>query len=117
MALPVEGDRWLVLAIASGERRPPRDAAGFCDFLETLRDSALSEIIGHAQPLGDVAVHGQTANRRHHYERARDWPGGLIVMGDALCAFNPVYGQGHHRRSMRGAAAAGCTRAWAAGRE
>jgi len=92
--LPVEGDRWLVGAIGSGDRRPPRDGAGFCDFLDALSDSALSEIIRTAQPLGDVAVHRQTANRRHHYERVRDWPSGLLVMGDALLALNPIYGQG-----------------------
>ncbi len=48
----------------------------------------------HAEPISDVAVHRQTGNHRHHYERVADWPDGLIVVGDALCAFNPIYGQG-----------------------
>ncbi|MGH3940326.1 MAG: NAD(P)/FAD-dependent oxidoreductase [Pseudonocardiaceae bacterium] len=94
MALQVEGGRWLVSAIGCAENRPPRDAAGFVSFLDRLPDPALADLVRHAEPIGDVAVHRQTGNHRHHYERVPDWPDGLLVVGDSLCAFNPIYGQG-----------------------
>ncbi len=94
LVLPVEDDRWLVLALGSGEHRPPRDVPGFEDFLRRLPDPAVADFTRRCRGAGEVIVHRQTGNRRHHYERARDWPAGLLAVGDAFVSFNPVFGQG-----------------------
>ncbi len=94
IALPVEGGRWLVTAAGAGDRRPPRDPDAWRAFLGALRDPALAELVDAGELEGDVVVHRQTANVRHRYDRVPGWPGGLVVVGDALCAFDPVYGQG-----------------------
>ncbi|WP_312870703.1 NAD(P)/FAD-dependent oxidoreductase [Streptomyces himalayensis] len=94
VALPVEGGNWMVAAVGAGDRRPPRDAAGFDAFLGRLRDPALADFARSARPVGDIVVHRRTGNVRHYYDRMKNWPTGLLVVGDASCAFNPVYGQG-----------------------
>ncbi|GAA3691166.1 FAD-dependent monooxygenase [Microlunatus aurantiacus] len=94
LALPVEHGRWLVAAAGFGERRPPRDTAGFVRFLSGLRDPALADLVALLEPAGEVSIHRQTANRRRRWDRVADWPEGLLVVGDALCSLDPVYGQG-----------------------
>jgi 2-polyprenyl-6-methoxyphenol hydroxylase-like FAD-dependent oxidoreductase len=94
MIMPVEGGRWLVTAVGAGMFRPPRDPDGFEAHLRSLRDPVLAQLADTASPAGDVQIHRQTANFRQGYETLGDLPPRLLVLGDALCAFDPVYGQG-----------------------
>ncbi|MGI8457906.1 MAG: NAD(P)/FAD-dependent oxidoreductase [Propionibacteriaceae bacterium] len=94
LALPVEDDRWLICTVGFGEHRPTRDVAEFEAFLAGLRDPALTDLAAGLAPEGDVAIHRQTSNRRYAYGTTRSWPAGLLVVGDAMCAFDPIYGQG-----------------------
>lgn len=94
LILPVEDDSWIVCAVGYGDRRPGRTAAEFDAFLASLRDPVLAEAVRRLEPETEVSIHRQTGNRRHAYGRSPDWPTGLLVVGDAMCAFNPTFGQG-----------------------
>jgi 2-polyprenyl-6-methoxyphenol hydroxylase-like FAD-dependent oxidoreductase len=92
--LPLEGNRWLVTLVGAARAYPPTDEAGFLDFARSLRSPLLYQIIKDAQPLSSISGYLRTENHLRHYERLPQWPEQFIILGDAVCAFNPVYGQG-----------------------
>jgi 2-polyprenyl-6-methoxyphenol hydroxylase-like FAD-dependent oxidoreductase len=91
---PVEGGRWLVSLIGGDGDYPPTDEAGFLAFARSLRSPALYEAIAAAEPLTPIAGQRATDNRLRHYDRPGRLPDGVVALGDAVFAFNPVYGQG-----------------------
>jgi 2-polyprenyl-6-methoxyphenol hydroxylase-like FAD-dependent oxidoreductase len=94
LILPVEGGRWLVSLVGGDGDYPPTDEAGFLAFARGLRSPALYEAIAGAEPLTPIAGQRATENRLRHYDRLGRFPDGVVAVGDAVCAFNPVYGQG-----------------------
>ncbi|GGR09481.1 FAD-dependent oxidoreductase [Streptomyces netropsis] len=91
---PVEGGRWIVTLIGSGADRPTTREQDFLPYARGLADPLIAEAIAHAEPLTDISGSHATSNRRRLIRPGARQPGNLLLTGDALCCFNPVYGQG-----------------------
>jgi 2-polyprenyl-6-methoxyphenol hydroxylase-like FAD-dependent oxidoreductase len=91
---PVEGGRWMVSLMGAAGQHPPTDEDGFGEFARSLRDPVIADAISRAEPVTPVRAHRGTTNRQWHFEKMPRWPERYIVIGDAVCAFNPIYGQG-----------------------
>ncbi len=94
-AQAVEGDRWIVTLQGYGpQNRPPTNDADWMAFAATVTDPEVVEAFERAERLGDIAVHAFPAGVRRRYDRLARFPHGLLVIGDAMCNLNPIYGQG-----------------------
>jgi hypothetical protein len=86
----VEDDRWIVAMVGIGDDAPPTEPGAFEEFAAGVDGWELGELVRTAVPLrfriGSIV--------RLRYERCARLPEGFLPIGDALCCFNPAYGQG-----------------------
>ena len=92
--LAEEGGSRVVSLVGRFGERPPVAWPEFLAWARTLSSSRLADALVGLEPLGEGSTYRFPANRRRHYEDLTSFPEGLVVVGDALSAFDPVYGQG-----------------------
>jgi flavin-dependent dehydrogenase len=91
---PIEGNRWLVSVAGVMRDYPPTDEEGFLQFAKSLSSTAVYDAIKDARPLTGIRGFRRTANRLRHFDKLPSLPEGFVALGDAVCGFNPIYGQG-----------------------
>lgn len=93
-ALAQEDDTWVVTLFGYSGFRPPLVRNGWLAFADAVLPRDFCRALRRAEPLTEVQQVRFPVNVWCRYDKLSRFPDGLVVMGDALCTLNPVYGQG-----------------------
>jgi 2-polyprenyl-6-methoxyphenol hydroxylase-like FAD-dependent oxidoreductase len=97
----LEGDRWILTLAGHLGESAPTDLDGFRTYARSLPLTEIATVADTAEPLGDAVTYRFPAGRWRHYERCERLPDGLVVLGDAVCSFDPTFGQGMSSAAMQ----------------
>jgi 2-polyprenyl-6-methoxyphenol hydroxylase-like FAD-dependent oxidoreductase len=90
---PIERDQWMVLLVGVHVDLPA-DNDAYLEFARGLPVPDVYDAIKDAQPLTPIYRYQRTANQMRRYGALKRLPEAFVLLGDAVCAFNPVFGQG-----------------------
>jgi hypothetical protein len=89
-----DGDRWIVTMASYRGEPPPETDDAFLDFAKSLPSPDIYRSIRDAAPASPIATYSYPGALWRHYERLQHRLKRLVPIGDAVCSFNPVFGQG-----------------------
>jgi 2-polyprenyl-6-methoxyphenol hydroxylase-like FAD-dependent oxidoreductase len=91
---PIEGNRWIATLVGRHGVTMPDTVGGLLAYARALRTSTIYDVISRSKCLTDVYQYSFPQSTLRHFHRLKDFPRGLLPIGDLICQFNPTWGQG-----------------------
>ena len=90
----IEDHRYFVTFSGYANEKAPQTDEEFYHFAENLSISNVTDFLNKAVAISDIKTYKIPYQVRRRFDLTTNMPEGLLVVGDAHCRFDPVFGQG-----------------------
>src|SRR6516165_33838 len=92
--VPMEGGRWITTIAEHGATARLETWDAFLEASRSLTTPTIYNALRYAKPPDGIRHYRFPSSYWKHFERLPRLPRGVLPVADALCRFNPIYGQG-----------------------